>query len=97
MKYGSTGKNSRTVQPYLALMNMFPFFELSIEEFTTDLPLFVFDTRCNSDDTSLPMMRKGFTRLEMKFDDALTENITVIVYSKFARVIQITDTRVVSL
>ena len=95
MKFSST--NSQTVQPYLALMKMFPLFELSIDEFRKDLPLFVFDTRATGDDNSLPLMRKGFTRLEMKFDEALTENITVFVYSKIARVIQIFDTRVVTL
>jgi hypothetical protein len=95
MKFASD--NNQVVQPYLALMHMFPFMEISVDEYATDLPFFAFDTRSSSDNNSLPMIRKGFTGLQMKFDDALTENITVFVYSKFARVIQISDVRTVTL
>jgi hypothetical protein len=94
MKFGSP---SQTVQPFMALMNMFPFFELSLDEFTSDLPIFVFDTRSSSDENTLPMTRKGFTRLEMKFDDALAENINVFVLSTFGSVMEITDSRSVTL
>jgi len=94
MKFGSASQN---VQPYMALMNMFPFLELSIDEFTSDVPLFVFDTRSSSDENTLPMVRKGFTRLEMKFDEALTENINVFVLSTFGSVMEITESRSVTL
>jgi hypothetical protein len=93
MKFSDEERETRALQPYLALTNMYPALELSLPEFVKDSPLFVFDNASDFEPGTLPMQKKGLTRLEMKFDTALTENITVFIYSKLARVIQITNER----
>ena len=97
MKFSTNERETKALQPYLALINMYPALELSLAEFSKDAPLFVFDNGNNYETGSLPMQKKGLTRLEMKFDTALTENITVFVYCKLPRVACIDNDRQVTL
>jgi hypothetical protein len=94
MKFSSDG--NKTAQPFMALTNMYPELEMSMSTFKKVTPFFVFDTRNNYEDGSLPMLRKGFTRLEMRFDEPLTKNIIVYVLAKFPSVMQIDEARSVT-
>jgi len=98
MNFGTDSSDSQAVQPYAAYINMFPELEISLNEFITDTPFFVFDTRNSFDNTgSLPMMKKGMTSLAMRFNVALAANITVFVLAKFSSVMQIDEARNVSI
>ena len=98
MNFGTDSSDSQAAQPYAAYINMFPELEISINEFITDTPFFVFDTRNSFDNTgSLPMIKKGMTSLEMRFNEALAANITVFVLAKFSSVMQIDEARNVSI
>jgi hypothetical protein len=98
MKFGTDSGDSQATQPYAAFVNMFPELEISLNEFITDTPFFAFDSRNSFDITgSLPMIKKGMTSLEMRFDAALENNITLFVYAKFPTVMQIDEARNVSI
>jgi len=91
MKFSNTG--NEIVQPYMAFTNMFPHIEVSTSNFEAQTPFFVFDTRTNYDADKLPMVRKGFSSLEMKFDEPLEKNVTAYVFATFGRVMRVDEAR----
>jgi hypothetical protein len=97
MKFAATSEESQAVQPYAAFINMFPEMEISMSEFITDTPFFVFDSTNNYDSNSLPMAKMGLTSLEMRFDQALSANITVFVWATFPSVMQVDEARNVTI
>ena len=64
--------------------------QISREEYSRGNTLYCFNiTPDLSDDAHLQLMKSGSLRLEVQFDQALTETINVIVYAQFQSLIQI--------
>ncbi len=67
------------------------------EEYDGGYSLFVFDIDARGGDLSHAYLQRGSTRLELRFNSALPEAITVIVYGTFPATLQIDQARNVRL
>ena len=63
------------------------------QEYPKGCCIYVFDLTASSDSQQLPVLRKGLTRLELKFAVALPESVTVVVYGSFPDILKIDKAR----
>lgn len=69
-------------------------FSLSREDYARGYCLYMFDVNSTYDsENNLPLLRKGHTRLQFKFDTALQEAVTCICYAYFPSVLKINVAR----
>lgn len=69
-------------------------FSLSREDYARGYCLYMFDVNSTYDsENNLPLLRKGHTRLQFKFDTALQEAVTCICYAYFPSVLKINAAR----
>lgn len=64
--------------------------DISLLEFKRGFTIFVFDIDDNIDFNT---KRRGDCRLELRFGSALPENITLLLYGKFPKVLQVDESR----
>ena len=64
--------------------------DISFSEFKRGYTIFVFDIDDNIDFNT---KRRGDCRLELRFGSALPENITLLLYGKFPKVLQVDESR----
>ncbi len=69
--------------------------DIDREDFCLGNTIFVYKSATNSPNT-LSLERRGHTRLEIKFSEATSEALSVLVYGKLNGIMTITSTRVVS-
>jgi len=67
--------------------------DISREEYAHGNTFFVFDLLPGNQPQGTPNMQKANIRVEGAFDEALTENITIIVYARFPSMLKITEDR----
>ena len=93
-------KDKLFVEPYFCLFNKQnkvddePFSDyISRNYYPHGYCIYVFDLTASNDSSQLPVLRKGLTRLELKFSEALPESVTAVVYDSFPDIIKIDKTR----
>lgn len=64
--------------------------DISLLEFKRGFTIFLFDIDDNIDFNT---KRRGDCRLELRFGSALPENITLLLYGKFPKVLQVDESR----
>lgn len=55
--------------------------------------LYVFDVKGKQEKQFMNLLHKGHTRLSIRFDEALKESVTAVVYSHFPAILQIDEAR----
>ena len=64
------------------------------DEYANGYCLYVFNINgTNLQENQTPLIKKGHTRLSMRFDKSLPENCTIILYAKFPSLMKIDETR----
>ena len=93
-------KDKLYVEPYFCLFNKQnkvddePFSDyISRNDYPHGYCIYVFDLAASNDCSQLPVLRKGLTRLELKFSEALPESVTAVVYGSFPDIIKIDKAR----
>jgi hypothetical protein len=66
---------------------------ISRDEFKSGYCLYVFDVSGRQGKDFMDMIKKGHTRLEIRFEQAPQETLTAIVYSCFPNIFQIDESR----
>jgi hypothetical protein len=82
-------------EAFLRVTKDMPLNGLTLEEFSKGYTLFVFDLKQNSKDI-LSDRKKGHTRLEITFSEALAATVTLLAYAKFDQEIRIDESRTVT-
>ena len=96
LKYGVDTSQSMLGDAVSAVSNVYP--EASWSANTQKrLPLFVFDLRNTSNRSLLPLVRKGLSKLELKFDSPLAANSILFVSARFPAVMTLDGDRRVTL
>ena len=78
------------MEAYRSLKTCTDHINISFSEFKRGYTIVVFDIDDNID---LNTKRRGDCRLELRFGSALPENITLLFYGKFPKVLQVDELR----
>ena len=70
---------------------------INYKEYKGGYCLYCFRLAELSKDSYMPQARRGHTRLYVKFADPLPESVTVVVYARFPRILEIDESRNVTL
>lgn len=96
LKYGTDTKDSMLGDAISAVADAYPEAEWTASN-QFRLPIFVFDLRNTSSRNLLPLVRKGLSKLELKFAVPLVENSILFVSAKFPAVMRLDGNRRVTL
>lgn len=71
-----------------------PSFQLSRNDYLKGYCLYMFDINPSyEEENNLPLLRKGHSRLQLKFEKALPESVTCICYGRFPAILSIDSSR----
>jgi hypothetical protein len=96
LKFGSKTTDSMLGDAVSAVANAYPEARWTANT-QRRLPFFVFDLRNTSSRNLLPLIRKGLSKLEIKFESTLAENSILFVSAKFPAVMSFDGNRRVTL
>ena len=96
LKYGADLHQSLLGDAVSAISMAYPEAQWSAN-YQFRLPVFVFDLRNTSSRNVLPLVRKGLSKLEVKFETPLAENCILFVSAKFPAVMKLDSNRRVTL
>ena len=61
--------------------------------YVPDIEIYVFRLNQNDDGECVSLLKRGHTRLQIRFTEALPEAATVITYAKFPAIVHIDESR----
>ena len=92
LKYGVDTNSSMLGDAVSAIANAYPEARWTINT-QHQLPIFVFDLRNTASRNLLPLVRKGLSKLEVKFETPLAANSILFVSAKFPAVMTLDGNR----
>lgn len=81
------------LESYYSLCNNSKVVNFSREEYSKGYCIYVFDLDCCEKEGMFPLIRKGHTRIELKFNTPLSETVTLLLYAKFPSCLSIDAAR----
>jgi hypothetical protein len=88
--------NDRYTEAYLTVVNEMTLNGLKFDEFKKGYTIYLFDVKQTSKEV-LSVRKKGHTRLEIRFSEALPDPATLLVYAKFDKEMRVDESRGVTL
>jgi hypothetical protein len=96
LKHGTTLNDCVLGDAVTAIANAYPDAQWSMNQ-QFRIPMFVFDLRNTSSSNLLPLVRKGLSKLEVKFETPLAANSILFVSARFPAVMSLDGNRKVTL
>lgn len=93
----SDERKSKIIDAYCSIVENFPEMELTRKRWIENFPALYFNINSSHTEDSLPLIRKGLTKVSLKFDQPLAHDTIVLMLAEFPAVLEIDGTRNVSL
>ena len=90
-------ETSKLMPVYCALRNSYPDIQLSRGDWFKNFPAFHFNINTSDTDDVLPLMKKGLTKLLLKFEPKLDHDTTFLLFAEFPGLLEIDAARNISL
>lgn len=85
--------SSNYLESYYSLCNESNVVNISREEFSKGYCIYVFNLDSSDKNGMFPLLKKGHTRIELKFNSPLNETATSLLYAKFPSCLSIDGAR----